>query len=101
MAVVRECALEAGALDAVPSTQWAQGGAGALPLATAVVNACEKSKKEDFKFLYDLDLSIEQKIETIAKEMYGAAGIELSELAKKKVALYTAQVSGCSVYFNT
>ena len=44
-----------------------------------------------FKFLYDLDLPIEEKIATIAKEIYGADGITLSELAQKQVDTYTAQ----------
>lgn len=60
---------------------------GAEALAEAVIEA---SKKENaFKFLYPLNESIENKINTIAKEMYGADGVELSDLAKKKVEIYT------------
>lgn len=68
---------------------WAKGGAGAVDLAKAVVGACELPTK--FKFLYDLNLSIEQKIETICKEIYGADGVEYSPLAKQKIETYTAQ----------
>ena len=53
---------------------------------------CEGSS--NFKFLYDLDLPIEKKIEIISKEIYGADGIELSELAQKQVETYTRQGYG-------
>ena len=71
------------------SNHWAQGGAGARALAEAVVALCEG--ESEFKFLYDLDLPIETKIETIAKQIYGADAIELSELAKTQVETYTRQ----------
>jgi methylenetetrahydrofolate dehydrogenase (NADP+)/methenyltetrahydrofolate cyclohydrolase/formyltetrahydrofolate synthetase len=91
--VIRKKAIEAGAEDAVPCEHWGKGGLGAVDLANAVVKATEKEQK-DFKFLYDLDLSIDEKIAVIAREMYGADGIELSELAKKKVETYTKQGFG-------
>ena len=67
-----------------------QGGAGAVDLARAVVEATQL--KSNFKFLYPLDLPILDKIEIIAKEIYGADGVELSEEAQAKVELYTKQV---------
>ncbi|TDL27475.1 C-1-tetrahydrofolate synthase [Rickenella mellea] len=90
--VVRTEALAAGADAAVVSNHWAEGGAGAVELAKAVVAACENDS--NFKFLYDLNTSIEQKISTISKEIYGADGIELSELAQKQVDTYTRQGYG-------
>ncbi|BFZ65297.1 tetrahydrofolate synthase [Saitoella coloradoensis] len=87
---VREEALAAGAKYAVPTYHWAKGGAGAIDLAEAVMKACESPDK-NFKFLYELDIPIEQKIETICKEIYNADGIELSDLAKKKIETYTKQ----------
>ena len=90
--LVRAEALAAGADAAVVSNHWAQGGAGARALAEAVVATCEGSS--DFKFLYDLELPIEKKIEIISKEIYGADGIELSELAQKQVETYTRQGYG-------
>ncbi|KAG5519084.1 hypothetical protein PMAC_002170 [Pneumocystis sp. 'macacae'] len=78
--IVRQEAIKAGAIDAVTSNNWALGGIGSIELANSVQYACEKVPK-DFKFLYDLDISIIKKIEIIAKEIYGADGIELSELA--------------------
>ena len=86
---MRQQSLAGGADAAVVSNHWAEGGAGACALAEAVVAVCEGSS--DFKFLYDLNLPIEQKIEIISKEIYGADGIELSELAQKQVETYTRQ----------
>jgi len=69
--------LENGATDAVICTHWAEGGAGAAALADAVIAATEKNC--NFKLLYDLEDSIEEKITKIAKEMYGAGEIVLAE----------------------
>eukprot|EP01135_Chromosphaera_perkinsii_P001466 Nk52_evm6s174 gene=Nk52_evmTU6s174 len=85
--MVKSKAVEAGAFDAVCCTHWADGGAGAKDLAETVEQASLTAKK-DFKFLYDLDKSIEEKIEIIAKEVYGADGIEISEEAAKKIEFY-------------
>jgi methylenetetrahydrofolate dehydrogenase (NADP+) / methenyltetrahydrofolate cyclohydrolase / formyltetrahydrofolate synthetase len=87
--LVQEYALSMGADHAVPSNHWARGGEGAVPLAEAVIKACEG--ESEFKFLYDVNLPLEKKIEIIAKEMYGADGIELSEEAKKQIEMYTRQ----------
>jgi len=89
LALVQDEALAGGADAAVVSNHWAEGGAGARALAEAVISTCEGPS--DFKFLYDLDLSIEEKINIISKEIYGADGIELSELARTQVDTYTAQ----------
>ncbi len=85
--VVRKQALAAGAEDAVMSNHWAEGGKGSVALGEAVIKAAEKPS--DFKFLYDVESSIKEKIETIAKKMYGAAGVEYSEKAEKQIATYT------------
>lgn len=90
--LVREQALTGGADAAIVSNHWAEGGAGARALAEAVVAACEGSS--NFKFLYDLKIPIEEKISIISKEIYGADGIELSELARKQVDTYTRQGYG-------
>ncbi|KAG0296591.1 tetrahydrofolate synthase [Dissophora globulifera] len=92
MALIRKLSLEAGADDAVACENWAKGGLGAIKLGEAVIKA--SSKPVDFKYLYDVNADIESKIETIAKEMYGADGIELSDLAKEKIATYTRQGFG-------
>jgi formate--tetrahydrofolate ligase len=54
---------------------WAKGGDGTRELANHVVELCEKAKKEDFKLLYSDDINIWQKIEIIAKEIYGASEV--------------------------
>ena len=89
LALVREEALDAGADAAVVSNHWGKGGAGAKDLAETVVKICEGNS--NFKFLYDLNLSIEEKIEIIGKAIYGAGSIELSDLARQQVDIYTRQ----------
>lgn len=74
------------------SNHWAEGGAGARALAEAVIATCEGDS--GFRFLYDLNLPIADKIEIICKEIYHAAGIELSELASKQLETYTRQGYG-------
>eukprot|EP00117_Sycon_ciliatum_P012572 scpid28021/ scgid3538/ C-1-tetrahydrofolate synthase, cytoplasmic; Methylenetetrahydrofolate dehydrogenase; Methenyltetrahydrofolate cyclohydrolase; Formyltetrahydrofolate synthetase len=87
--VVREEALAGGAVDAVICNHWAEGGEGAVDLAKAVEVAC--TRESQFKFLYDVNLPIAEKIEIIAREIYGADGISLEEEAARKVELYTKQ----------
>ncbi|KAL0946886.1 hypothetical protein HGRIS_013051 [Hohenbuehelia grisea] len=89
LALVRDEALAGGADAAVVSNHWAEGGAGARALAEAVIATCEG--ESNFMFLYDLDLPIAEKISIISKEIYGADGIELSELAAKQIDTYTRQ----------
>ena len=89
---IRRIALEAGALDAVPSYHWALGGAGAMDLGKAVIKAC--NEPSNFKFLYDENLTIPEKIEIICKEMYRADGIEISELAQSRIDTMTKQGYG-------
>jgi len=86
---VRDRALAAGAEDAVTSKVWLQGGEGGTELAEAVVKAAEKPSQ--FKFLYPLDWTIKEKIETIATKIYGADGVDYSPTAEAKIDLYTKQ----------
>ncbi|KAL9598861.1 MAG: hypothetical protein Q9219_004200 [cf. Caloplaca sp. 3 TL-2023] len=92
IAVVREEALAAGAVDAIPANHWAEGGKGAVDLAKGVITASQKEK--DFKLLYDLDGTVQDRIEKIGKVMYGAERVEFSELAQKKVDTYQKQGFG-------
>jgi methylenetetrahydrofolate dehydrogenase (NADP+)/methenyltetrahydrofolate cyclohydrolase/formyltetrahydrofolate synthetase len=85
--MVRQAALEAGAMDAVVSRHWMEGGKGAIALAEAVVKACEQPSK--FQFLYDLDLPIKEKIEIIAREIYRADGVDYSPEAEAKIEQFT------------
>ncbi len=85
--IVRQAALAAGAMDAVVSNHWMEGGKGAVPLAEAVIKACEKPS--NFQFLYPLDQPIKAKIETIAREIYRADGVDYSPEAEAKIELFT------------
>ncbi|HZD55377.1 MAG TPA: formate--tetrahydrofolate ligase [Anaerolineales bacterium] len=85
--LVRRAALEAGAEDSVVARHWMEGGDGAVDLGKAVVKAAEKPS--DFKFLYPLDASIKEKIETICTEIYGADGVDYLPEAQAKIDLYT------------
>lgn len=62
---------------------WEKGGEGAIDLAEKIVSLCEK--KEEFKFIYDVNESIEEKITKVARDVYGAEGIELSDQAKERI----------------
>jgi formyltetrahydrofolate synthetase len=79
--LVRKIAEQNGALAAV-SEHWLKGGDGAVELAEAVVQACDE--EDDFKFLYELETPLRQRIELIAKEVYGADGVTYSDEALEK-----------------
>jgi len=66
-------------------THWSNGGKGTEDLAKNVVEACKKSNKENFKYLYTDKTPILKKVETIAKEIYGASGIECDDKVKEQV----------------
>lgn len=93
VAVIREEAIAAGAEDAILSNHWAEGGKGAIALAEGIISASQKPKP-DYKLLYELEGTVQERIETIAKKMYGAEAVEFSELAQKKVDTYTRQGFG-------
>jgi methylenetetrahydrofolate dehydrogenase (NADP+) / methenyltetrahydrofolate cyclohydrolase / formyltetrahydrofolate synthetase len=86
--MIRKAAIEeGGAEDAVVSRHWEAGGEGAIALAEAVVAA--SNKPSDFHFLYSLDVPIKEKIETIAREIYGADGVDYSPEAETRIREYT------------
>uniref|UniRef100_A0A4W6DHN4 formate--tetrahydrofolate ligase n=1 Tax=Lates calcarifer TaxID=8187 RepID=A0A4W6DHN4_LATCA len=90
--LVCSMAKAAGAYDAVRCSHWAEGGAGAVALGQAVQRA--SGAPSNFKFLYDLELPIADKIRIIAQKIYGADDIELLPEAQHKVELYTKQGFG-------
>jgi len=90
--MIRKSAIDAGAEDAVPCTNWTDGGAGAVDLARAVMAACDKPSS--FRFLYPLEWDIKRKIETIAADIYGADGVDYAPEAEAKIELYTRQGFG-------
>ena len=82
IAVIKKNVEAAGARCAV-SEHWLKGGDGALELTDAVIDACDEPN--DFKFLYELDLPLSQRIERIAKEIYGADGVSYTPEAQTKL----------------
>ena len=81
IAMVRKYAEQAGARVAL-SEHWLKGGDGALELADVVMEAC--NDKVNLKFLYPLEMPLRQRVETIAKEVYGADGVSWTPEAEAK-----------------
>ncbi|MBE7091786.1 MAG: formate--tetrahydrofolate ligase [Clostridiales bacterium] len=75
-------------VNTVLSTVWAEGGKGGVELAKEVVRLCEE-EQGDFTFSYELDSTIEEKIEAIVKKVYGGNGITVMPNAKKQIAQLT------------
>jgi formate--tetrahydrofolate ligase len=85
ISLVRKMAEQAGALCAL-SKHWLKGGEGAVELAEAVVAACERPNH--FHYLYELETPLRDRIELIAKEIYGADGVTYTDAALAKIKLY-------------
>jgi formate--tetrahydrofolate ligase len=81
IAMVRKAAEAAGARCAV-SSHWANGGDGALELADVIMEACED--KPDFKFLYPTEMKLRERVDKIAKVVYGADGVSWTPDAEAK-----------------
>jgi formate--tetrahydrofolate ligase len=81
--LVRKLAVEQGAYAAEVNDAFEQGGAGAAALAEAVVAAADEPS--NFDYVYPIDAPIEQKIEAIAKRVYGADGVFLLKTAREKI----------------
>ena len=81
IAMVRKAAEAAGARCAV-SRHWAEGGDGALELADAVKEACEE--ENEFDFLYPMEMKLRERVEKIAKVVYGADGVSWTADAEDK-----------------
>ena len=86
---VREIALAAGATGVAVARHWAEGGAGAVELAEMIVSACDMPN--EFRLLYPNDMSIKDKIETIATEIYRADGVDYAPVASRKIRQYEEQ----------
>ncbi|MEN6347589.1 MAG: formate--tetrahydrofolate ligase [Armatimonadia bacterium] len=89
LTAIKRISLEAGATAAVESHVHARGGEGGAELAEAVVAACEQPS--DFRFLYDLEAPIREKIETIATKIYGADGVDYTSQAEAQIETFTKQ----------
>ncbi len=84
---IREVADQMGARSAV-CTHFADGGRGAAELAEAVAEAA--SEPSEFRFLYDVDASLRDKIETVARKVYGADGVSYTAVASRQLDTYEA-----------
>ena len=84
--VIEKC--RALGVNVVLSTVWAEGGAGGIALAEEVVKLCEA--ENNFTFSYELDGTIEEKVEAIARRIYRADGVSFAPAAKKQIATLTA-----------
>ena len=87
IAMVRKAAEAAGARCAF-SEHWLKGGDGALELADAVMEACEQ--KTNFKFLYPMEMKLRERVEKIAKVVYGADGVSWTPEAEAKAKEFEA-----------
>ena len=87
VAMMRKAAEDAGARCAV-STHWADGGDGAQELADVVVEAAEQ--EPNFKFLYPLEMKLRDRVDTIAKNVYGADGVAWTPAAEAKAKMLEA-----------
>jgi formate--tetrahydrofolate ligase len=87
IAMVRKAAEAAGARCAL-SEHWLKGGDGALELADAVMEACEQ--KNDFKFLYPSETKLRERVDKIAKVVYGADGVSWTPDAEAKAKMFEA-----------
>jgi formate--tetrahydrofolate ligase len=85
--LVKRASLAAGAFDVAVSRVFADGGAGGTDLASAVVRAAQEAST--FTHLYAIDVPIKQKIETIAREIYGAGSVVYSPTANRQIRNYT------------
>jgi formate--tetrahydrofolate ligase len=90
---IREVSFEAGAHAAVVATHFVDGGAGAADLAKAVWDAAEEGAP-NFRLLYPDDAPLGEKIQIIATQVYGAAGIDVAPLAAKAIKRYEAMGFG-------
>jgi len=90
---VRQIAREAGAADMAVSTVFADGGAGGIDLAQKVVAAAESSNATP-QFLYPLEMPIKDKIDAIARTIYGADGVSYTEQASEQIESFEANGFG-------
>ena len=67
------------------SEVWAKGGEGGKTLAEEVIRLCEEEKSDRFQFVYDLDTTIEEKLNAIATKVYRADGVVITAAAKKQI----------------
>ncbi|GAC1620988.1 MAG: formate--tetrahydrofolate ligase [Nevskia sp.] len=93
LALIGACCAELG-VECLLSRHWAEGGRGAVALAQAVVALCEKHGTDEMRYVYDDALPLIDKIEAVAKRVYGAAGVEASAEILAQLDIWTAAGHG-------
>jgi len=76
-------------VEALVADHWAQGGKGATDLAAAVLRAIKTNRRRKLKFAYPLSMSLDKKIDTLARNFYGASGVDFDRAAKNDIELLT------------
>lgn len=92
IALIKEKGIQAGASAVVTHEGWEKGGDGCIELAEAVIEATEK--ENGFHHLYPLEVSIKEKIETIATKIYGASGVTYLDQAERNIKLFESNGFG-------
>jgi formate--tetrahydrofolate ligase len=83
--IIRFCSRQG--VEAVVAEHYARGGEGAVELARAVLRVIEKNRRRKLRFLYPLEMSLERKIETVARKLYGADGVDFDHGARQDLEL--------------
>jgi formate--tetrahydrofolate ligase len=86
--IVKEC--KSLGVEAVIASHYEKGGKGAIELAEAVTRNIRQNEQSQLKYLYPLDMPVKEKIETIAKNMYGAAGVDFDQQALNDIEQLTS-----------
>lgn len=95
--MIKKFAYANGAFDVVVASHWGEGGAGACAVADALIKAC--NEQANFNFLYSLEMGLEEKINIIAKEMYGAGSVEFTEKVVETMKKYEEKVTCFNLVF--
>jgi len=93
LALIKACCADLG-VQCFESNNWSEGGAGAAPLAQAVADLCDRADGSEMQYVYDASLPLFQKIETIAKRIYRAAGVEANDAVRAQLETWDAQGYG-------
>ncbi len=83
--IIRFCSRQG--VDAVVAEHYARGGEGAVDLARAVLRVVEKNTRRKLRFLYRLEMSLERKVEAVARKLYGADGVDFDPNARHDLEL--------------
>lgn len=81
-------------IEAAVAEHWARGGEGATKLAEAVLRSIKTNRRRKLKFAYPLDMPLDRKIDTLARKLYGATGVDFDRSAQRDIELLTERGFG-------